>query len=555
MRKILVIEDNEMNREILKDILCEEYDVLEAVNGAEGLALLEANYQELSVILLDLQMPVMNGFEFLEHVHRDALLSAVPIIVMTADENVDSESRCMALGAVEFLEKPYNPVIMFGRIHNIIRMREAAADIRAIEYDELTGLYTRQAFYHYAAKRLKETPDTAYTLFIVDVREFKLINSLYGEATGDKVLKAIADHLRRDGRLSNGIVGHYGADRFIGLFEAGQIPAEEVLERLLCRPIEIAPVFNLVLKLGVYEQVDRSLSISTIVDRAISALDTVRHSYTNHVGTYDSPLAQKHRQEQQMEADFPAALEHREFEVWFQPKVDPAQNRLVGAEALVRWRKSDGKLVAPGLFIPLFEKDGLVAQLDEYMFREVCRLQSKWSREGRPCFPISINMSRTTLLQPDTVAVYRQIVTDAGTPIELVPIEITESSAFLSDQIGERMKELCQCGFSLHMDDFGSGYSSLTSLGVLPFDVTKIDKSLTDTIGTTRGEMILRHMIEVIHELGMKAVIEGVETAEQVEVLKRFGCDAIQGYYYSRPVPCREFEAMADRSQNDFAAK
>ena len=546
MRKILVIEDNEMNREILQDILCEEYEVLEAENGAEGLKLLEQYYQELSVILLDLQMPVMNGFEFLEKIRTDALLSTVPVIVMTADENGDTESRCMELGAVEFLEKPYNPVIMFGRIRNMIRMREAAADIQSIEYDEVTGLYTRQAFYHYAEKRLKENPDKSYSVLISDIREFKLINSAYGEEGGNRVLKAIADQLRRDGQKYDCISGHYGADRFVIMVEADIIPSEKILEEMLMEEKEIPPAEHIRMKLGIYENVDPALSIAVICDRAISALDTIRNSYDRNTANYDGPLAQKQRQNQQMEADFPRALEAGEFVPWFQPKADPSSDTIVGAEALVRWKKQDGSYTPPYLFIPLFEKDDLVAQLDECMFRQVCKLQSLWKSQGKRIVPISVNMSRTTLLRSGSVERYLKMAEEAGTPLDMVPVEITESSAFLSSQISERMNQLKEAGFTLHMDDFGSGYSSLTSLSVLPFDVIKLDKSLADHVETPKGGMIVRHMLQVVRELGMQSVVEGAETAEQVAVLRDLGCDAIQGYYYSRPVPREDFEEMLD---------
>ena len=544
MRKILIIEDNMMNREILNGILSEEYDILEAENGAEGLEILKKNFKDLSVILLDLQMPVMDGFEFMDRVRQDALISSVPIIVMTADEKADTESRCMELGAVEFLEKPYNPTIMFGRIRNIIRMREAAAEIQSIEYDDITGLYTKQAFCHYAEKMLSEDPDEKYTVFVLDIKEFKVINNVYGEKTGDKIIKAIADELRKTTGKVNGIAGHYEADRFAGMIRSKDMPSAEEMEALLNEHTVIAGVEHIRLKMGMYENVDSSIPVSRMCDRAMSVLDLVKPSYESNVGSYNGPLAQKHRQEQQMEAEFFDALDKGEFKAWFQPKIDPSDDRIVGAEALVRWKREDGTFIAPFLFIPLFEKDGYVTHLDEYMFRQVCLFQKKWLDAGAELIPISVNMSRTALYRSDTAAVYKKIVEDTGIPIESVPIEITESSAFLGSQIGELMEGLKKEGFSLHMDDFGSGYSSLTSLGVLPFDVTKLDKSLTDTIGTSRGEMIIRHMMEVIHELGMKVVVEGVETENQVEVLKKMNCDAIQGYYYSRPVSQEDFEAL-----------
>ena len=547
MRKILVIEDNMMNREILKDILSEEYEVLEAENGAEGLDILENHHQDLSLILLDLQMPVMDGFTFLERVQGDALLSAVPVIVMTADENGDTEERCMQLGAVEFLEKPYNPAVMFGRIRNMIRMREAAFELHSIEYDELTGLYTRQAFYHYARQLFYDHPDRKYSLMITDVCEFKQINELYGEKTGQEILRAIADKLRKDTEEKGGIAGYYGENKFATVFETEMIPETEKLNELIEGRLTIANVDRIRIKLGIYENVDPALSLSLMCDRALSALDTVRDSYDHYVGTYDGPLAKKQRMDQQMELDFFEALEKEEFKTWFQPKVDPMTGEIVGAEALVRWQRADGSFIAPYLFIPLFEKDGYVADLDQYMFRHVCLFQKERMTEGRKVFPISVNMSRATLLRKGTIESYRKLAEEIGVPKSLVPLEITESAAFLNQEVGHRMVELKEAGFPLDMDDFGSGYSSLTSLGILPFDVTKLDKSLADNIGTKRGCMIVRHMLEVIRELGMKSVVEGVETKEQVEILKTLGCDAIQGYYYSKPLPLEEFDALADK--------
>ena len=546
MRKILIIEDNMMNREILNGILSEEYDILEAENGAEGLEILKKNFKDLSVILLDLQMPVMDGFEFMDRVRQDALISSVPIIVMTADEKADTESRCMELGAVEFLEKPYNPTIMFGRIRNIIRMREAAAEIQSIEYDDITGLYTKQAFCHYAEKMLSEDPDEKYTVFVLDIKEFKVINNVYGEKTGDKIIKAIADELRKTTGKVNGIAGHYEADRFAGMIRSKDMPSAEEMEALLNEHTVIAGVEHIILKMGMYENVDSSIPVSRMCDRAMSVLDLVKPSYESNVGSYNGPLAQKHRQEQQMEAEFFDALDKGEFKAWFQPKIDPSDDRIVGAEALVRWKREDGTYNPPYMFIPVFEKDGLVADLDEIMYRKVCDFQKRRSEEGKPCVPISVNMSRITLHRSNTVEHYLKFIEGSGVPIDLVPVEITESSAFESIRFGQLLNKLKEEGFSLHMDDFGSGYSSLTSMSVMPFDVIKIDKSLTDAIGGERGETVLRHIMEMIRELGMKVVVEGVEEEAQVEFLKKLGCDAIQGYYYSKPVCMEDFEKMME---------
>ena len=547
-RRVLVIEDNDLNRELLKDILEDDYEVLEAANGAEGLRCLEEHCRDLSVILLDLQMPVMNGMEFLETVRRDPLLSAVPVIVMTADDSKDTEASCMSLGAVEFLEKPYNPTVMLGRIRNIIRIRENAAEMDAIEYDELTGLYTRQAFCHYAGRRLKQEPETDFTLMIIDVDDFKLINSVYGEANADRLLRQIAENLRAQEKNIRCIPGRYGADRFVLMCETKDMPNAAALEQQLRDITHSSEIENLTVRVGLYEHVDRGLSVNRMCDRAISALNTVKHSYTQHVGTWDSPLATRQRQEQEMESAFAAALADKEFEAWYQPKFDPATDTVVGAEALVRWRRKDGSMVPPGAFIPLFERDGLVVQLDEEIFRQVCAMQARRMQAGLKLVPVSVNLSRMALHRSDAVAAYREVVREAGIPIACVPIEITESAALSSLQIKDLVQRLKDAGFPLHMDDFGSGYSSLTSLSLLPFDVVKLDKSLTDTLDTAKGQTIVSHMIGIIHDLGMKVVTEGVELAEQNALLRKMGCDAIQGYFYSKPLPPADFAALLKKN-------
>ena len=543
-RSLLVIEDNELNRGLLCDILSDDYEVLEAENGEVGLRLLEQHVHELSAILLDLQMPVMDGYEFMEHVQHDVLLSSVPVIVMTADHGPEIEGRCLQLGAVEFLEKPYNEDVMLSRIRNMIRIRENAADMHSVEYDELTGLYTRQAFYHYAEQRLKADPETDYSLMVTDVDDFKLINSVYGEATGDQLLKRIAENLREQSKHIRGVIAHYDADRFVTLYRAEDVPDLHVLEQKLMLITSASGIENLSVRVGLYEHVDRSLRVSQMCDRAMSAMNSVKHHLTRHVGTWDGPLATRHRQEQEIEAAFAPALANREFEAWYQPKYEPSTDTVVGAEALVRWRKPDGSMVSPGAFIPLFEKDGLVVKVDEYIFRRVCEWQAGRMAAGKKLVPVSINMSRLTLHHPGTVAAYKAMVEEYGIPFSCVPIEITESSAFTGTQIRELMNRLKEAGFVLHMDDFGSGYSSLASLAVLPFDVIKLDKSLADNLDNRKGRTIIRHVIDITHGLGMTVVAEGVETKEQCDFLRAWDCDAIQGYFYSRPLPQADFEKL-----------
>lgn len=547
-RNVLIVEDNELNREILKEILSTEYNVFEAENGEEGYQILQENYRDISAVLLDLMMPVLDGFGFLEKVSNNRMLSSVPVIVLTSDYESNTEKTCTELGAVEFLSKPYRSDVVLSRVKSMIKLREAAVTLRAIGYDELTGVYTRQAFYHYAEQLLRERKDIRFNLYIIDVENFKLINSVYGENTGDSVIKYIAktlsEKLRTEDEPYSAILARYGGDRFVYMAPSSRYSSAERIEEWIDILRENAPVPRLVFKVGVYTHVDSGIPVSRICDRAASALNAIKHNFNRNVAFYNGPLQHQRMREETMEARFEDALEKGEFSLMLQPKYGCGTGIITGAEALVRWQTGSGECIPPDEFIDLFERDGLISRLDEFIFREICNMQKRSIEEGKKVLPVSINVSRNTIYQGTEIDAYCRIADEIGISKELVPLEITESAAQLSRTIEAITKKLKEAGFTLVMDDFGSGYSSLTSLNILPFDSIKIDKSLTDFIGKKGGEIIIRHTIELARELGMKVVAEGVETRQQLDFYIRQRCDEVQGYYYSMPVTIEEYIRM-----------
>ena len=245
-----------------------------------------------------------------------------------------------------------------------------------------------------------------------------------------------------------------------------------------------------------------------------------------------------------MEDEFAGAISNGQFEIWYQPKYNPVDNKLVGAEALVRWRGGDGKLISPARFIPLFEKDGLIKTLDEYVFKSVCRQQAEWKSNGRQIIPVSINLSRATLYFESVAELYKCIANETGIDTKYVPIEITESAAIDNANIKVLADQFHNNGFSLLVDDFGSGYSSLSTINMKCFDTLKIDKSLIDYIGDFSGERLLDHTITLAKELGISVTAEGVETKKQVDFLTRLNCDNIQGFYYSKPLCVGDFNQL-----------
>ncbi len=538
-RKVLIVEDNEINREILKVTLEDDYDVLEAVNGEEGLNILSQYYKDISLILLDVVMPVCDGFEFLSRQKSDSLLASIPVIVTTGNNSQEDELKCLSLGAVDFITKPYNALIVKSRIDSVIKLRESSMTLAAIEKDELTGLYTRQAFYHHARTYTHFMTEEKFNVVILDVSDFKLINGTYGTKKGNEVLVYLSNAFRY--YVKNGLLTRYEGDQLLGLFHSKVKMDVERINRNINKIAEEAPIPNIRIKVGIYEDVDTNLSIPVICDRALMAEKSISKDFKTNVAFYTDEMNQKQLVQRQMENDFKSAIANREFKVYYQPKYDVNTENIVGAEALVRWQKPDGTLISPGAFIPLFESDGLVVHLDEYVFENVCQFQKERMENKLPMVPISVNLSRVSILFNDVVEHYVDIVNQKQIPFECVPIELTESATLYSEKILEITDHLVNAGFTLHMDDFGSGYSSLTSLNELNFSTVKLDKSLIDYIDQARGKKIVQQVIDLGHGLDMKVVAEGVESKEQRDCLKEMHCDMIQGFYYSKPLKQEDF--------------
>lgn len=538
-RKVLIVEDNEINREILKVTLEDDYDVLEAVNGEEGLNILSQYYKDISLILLDVVMPVCDGFEFLSRQKSDSLLASVPVIVTTGNNSQEDELKCLGLGAVDFITKPYNARIVKSRIDSVIKLRESSMTLAAIEKDELTGLYTRQAFYHHARTFTHFMTEEKFNVVILDVADFKLINGTYGTKKGNEVLVYLSNAFRY--YVKNGLLTRYEGDQLLGLFHSKVKMDVERINRNINKIAEEAPIPNIRIKVGIYEDVDTNLSIPIICDRALMAEKSISKDFKTNVAFYTDELNQKQLAQRQMENDFKSAIANREFKVYYQPKYDVNTENIVGAEALVRWQKLDGTLISPGAFIPLFESDGLVVHLDEYVFESVCQFQKERMENKLEIVPISVNLSRASIHFSDVVERYVDIVNQKQIPFECVPIELTESATLYSEKILEITDQLVNAGFTLHMDDFGSGYSSLTSLNELNFSAVKLDKSLIDYIDQVRGKKIVQQAIDLGHGVDMKVVAEGVESKEQKDCLKEMHCDMIQGFYYSKPLKQEDF--------------
>lgn len=461
---ILIIEDNLLNLEILTELLSPYYIVLQAKNGAEGLEVLQHHLAEISIIILDVQMPVMDGYEFLKMVKSDPFMEEIPVVVATSLDNQDEERKCLALGAFDFVPKPYNADIIRSRLANIIRLRESTATMSLLQTDDRTGLYTLQAFYHYARLTIDRYTDTDLSVIIFDIERFKVFNDIYGEEKGNQILQDIALVLK-DYTAASDIFGCFGSARFLLLKEhLPEDKMDEWIESMFSSMRDACGLNGITFRAGIYHITDRSLSVSVMCDRAINALSSIGHEYVNRYAYYDSQLEEQEKKMAQLEVDMREAYEQEQFSVYYQPKHDAHTGKLVGAEALIRWMHPEFGFLSPAEFIPLFERNGFIIMSDYYVWKKTCLNLRKWMDEGIAVVPISVNASKRDFDVENHIQYCMDAVKESNINPELLHIEVTET--LFTDNLEEVNKILQTCrkaGFKIELDDFGTGYSSLNT--------------------------------------------------------------------------------------------
>ena len=550
---ILIVEDEFVSREILKMSIEREYDVLLAENGKQALDHIEASGNQLSLILLDLNLPDMHGVDILNMINEKEEIHRIPVIVLTADK--EAEVECLDIGAADFIPKPYPDIkIIQARIRHTIELFEKRVIIGQTEFDELTGLYNREFFYLYAERSDAHNKENLMDAIVIDINHFHMINERYGRDFSDEVLKRIGNRLRDLTSETGGLACRRDADQFM-LYCPHLDDYEKVLGMLSEGISGEGNAENTVrLRMGVYPEADKSIDIERRFDRAKLAADSVKSNYTMPIGEYDNELNEKNLYREQLIVAFPEALEQEQFKVYYQPKFDIRGEKpvLCSAEALVRWIHPEYGFINPGAFISTFESSGLINRLDNYVWRAAAKQIREWSDRLGAVVPVSVsvNVSRVDLFDPDICNTLKGIVEEYGISQEQILLEITES-AYSEDSkhIIDTVHRLRSEGFRVEMDDFGTGYSSLNMLTSLPIDALKLDMQFIRTAFTEGGDTgMIAIVIEIAEMLGVPVIAEGVETEEQLNALKEMGCDIAQGYYFSKPVPAEEFEKfLADR--------
>ncbi|MBO4903695.1 MAG: EAL domain-containing protein, partial [Lachnospiraceae bacterium] len=438
-------------------------------------------------------------------------------------------------------------LLMFGMLSVVIRyIQKEQKKVFDLAYvDELTRAPNENAFKEKATQILKENPDLPYVLVCFDIMNFRYINEGYGHLKADMLLRDIAGILR-ESYSYNETFGRLSADRFVALCiddERNIDRKEFISERLTKTTDEIGMKYPIKFKTGMYYIRDKNEAISDMIDKANLARKSITADNRTHEAEYREQLMEATRKQENVESRMHEALDKHEFRPYLQPKWNMETDRIAGAEALVRWVNADGTVVPPNEFIPVFEKNGFIEQIDFYMLDEICKYIRNMIDEGREVYPVSINQSRYLLYDPNYIIKVQEIMLRHRVPKGLIELEITETVFFNEkDRMLEVMRNLKEFNMNLSIDDFGSGYSSLNLLRDIPFDVLKIDRGFLDESSqSASGKFILRKIVEMAEGLNLKVICEGVETHEQVEMLLDIGCIYAQGFLYSRPIPLEEF--------------
>ena len=420
--------------------------------------------------------------------------------------------------------------------------------------DELTGLLSRKAFCDKVEAVVRSKKDAVvngeYALACFDVIRFKAINDIYGMEEGDKLLRHIADSIRKSVKEED-VVCRSNADHFLIFTHTSGQELELMVEQILTDISLYGQTFEITCNVGIYVTEDAGLAIESMIDRAVLAKSTIKGSYTIRYNYFTEALRKEMLTEQEIVGMISNALAEKHFVIYYQPQYNHSTGMLVGAEALVRWKHPEKGVISPGVFIPIFEKNGFITRLDLYVFEEVCAFIHKSMEEGRQLVPISTNFSRYDIFQPNFVEKLEEIRHRYDVPVKYLRVEITESAIVGGSQhTNEIIHKLHNFGYIVEMDDFGSGYSSLNVLKDIELDIIKLDMLfLSGEAESNRGGTIVSAVIRMAKWLGIPVIAEGVETMNQADFLKSIGCDYIQGYLYSRPLPEADYEALITDSK------
>ena len=539
---ILIVEDNDLDRGFLKSILEDKYDIIEACDADSLTRALKDDLYGISLILLDLVMPDFNGMHTLRALQSYSATAVIPIIVTTTDDREETKIESYNSGAVGFVPKPFDSELLLNKIKSVLNFVNNTAHVSISKYDRLTGAFYKEYFYSVAKHFLSTHQNEEMDMICADVSRFKMINEKYGTDIGDSILYNISGSI-----LSyigeNGVCGRVGPDIFAILTARMGYDEQQNFMDMIDRSNDSTGV-QVSVNYGIYPISKYDIVVSTMCDRALLALRTIKSTYGVRYAVYDDTVRQEMLREQQILDCMDSAISQNQFTVYLQPKHNTVTGEVAGAEALARWIHPTLGFIAPNDFIPLFEKNGFIKKLDYFIWEKTCSIIRDWIDQGITPIPVSVNISRIDFESGDIIKDLDGLIDRYSLPKELLHLEITESAyAYDSERIVDVVSKLRDSGFLIEMDDFGSGYSSLDMLSEMPIDVLKLDMRLIRSQNRySNKKAIMSFILSMSRWMGLKTIAEGVEDKDEVTFLGSIGCDYIQGFYFAKPMPYEKFK-------------
>ena len=424
-RTILIVDDQEVNRAFLTQIIENEYSILTAENGSQALEILHNHYESIAAVFLDIIMPGIDGYQVLREMKADDTLSIIPVLVTSQLVEDQDEILALSLGAQDFISKPYKPDIIRQRLSNIIKLRENAYIINRIQKDHLTGLSNKEYFISRVEDILSNNQNKKYDIIYIGIEKFKLINDTYGMKKGNEVLVYLADIIN-DCCDDTSICSRFYADNFY-IFCEHRTYTNDIFKPCIER-IKMCPIdMRVKIHCGIFECND-SIEVEGQCARAKIAADMNRGKYDDYFTVYNDDIKDRMKEEQFILGSMTTALEENQFQVYYQPKYDLASENIIGAEALVRWIHPIKGLMPAGEFIPIFEKNGFITQLDIYVWECTCRNLRHLIDKGYPPISISVNMSRADIYNPNILDILLGLINKYDIPVRCLHLEITESA-------------------------------------------------------------------------------------------------------------------------------
>lgn len=566
--KIMMVDDEPLNMEVLRiHLQIEGYENFVCVSDS-NLAIAAMEAEKPDVILLDLVMPGLSGFEILEMMRKHETLKLLPVVVLTSSDDPETKLKALQLGANDFLSKPVDASELALRLRNTLAAR--AYEQRMKYQDPLTQLPNRLLFTRRAnnALEVSRNTDEKAAVVLVNINRFKLINDSLGPARGDDILWMFSQRLCqifgiktddgfKEGKERKSFVSRIGGDRFIIMVPGVSalsddtaaninVSAANVLRKridnfikLMEKPFSInGQDIYLNVFMGVSTLSASTRSVENLINDAETAMMHARRRLNTKVAYYSKQMDEKAHELLSIENGLHTAVENNEIFVVYQPKVDVKTQRITGSEALVRWMHPEFGLISPVNFIPLAEDSGMIVSIGEWVLREACKRAVEWEAITGEEFYMAVNVSIRQLSEPDFTSLVEQVLEETGLKPSNLVIELTEN-LIMEDAESNVIKlgQLKELGVKLSIDDFGTGYSALNYLQRFAMDQLKIDQSFIRPIKSAdEPQPIVRALITLAHDLGMQVVAEGVETSQQLELIGRLDCDEYQGYFCSKPI-------------------